>query len=195
MQLPNNTPVPAVSGQWSISTSVTTVTGLNHLEGLKVTGLADGSVFPTQTVENGAITLQAAASAITVGLPYVCQLQTPYLDVPGGPAIGGRRKTIYSCMVTLELSRGVKVGENQPDSSAQPNYETLPWTNLTEIKERTNKVNAGTALPLATGKFFQEIIGDWSDKGQLAVEQSYPLPANVLSVISNVVLGDSPDRE
>ncbi len=191
---PDDTPVPAVSGQWSLSTPTLTVSGLNHLEGLEVTALADGSVVPTQTVTNGTITLQAPASAIVVGLPYTCQLQTPYLDIPGGVSIAGRRKTIYSCTLTLELSRGIKVASNQPDSSAQPNFANIPWTNLSEIKERTNAVNAGSAIPLFTGKVFQEVIGAWDQKGQLAIEQSYPLPANILSVVSSVVIGDNPDN-
>ncbi len=192
---PNNMPVPAVTGQWSVSVPTTTVSGLNHLEGLTVSILADGSVVDSQVVTSGAITLAAPASAIVVGLPYTCQLQTPYLDIPGGPAIGGRRKTIYSCTLALELSRGVSCGTNQPDASAQPNYANVPWTDMTEIKERTNATNAGTALNLFTGKVFQEVISDWSAKAQVAIQTSYPLPVNVLSVISNVVLGDSPDRE
>ena len=53
---PNSMPVPAVSGDWSIAVPVTVVRGLNHLEGMSVTGLADGGVIVPQTVVGGAIT-------------------------------------------------------------------------------------------------------------------------------------------
>ena len=53
-------PVPAASGDWTITTPVTAVTNLFHLEGMMVTGLADGAVIPPTTVVNGSITLPTA---------------------------------------------------------------------------------------------------------------------------------------
>src|SRR6185312_2826341 len=50
---PREMPVPALSGSWSISTPTTTISGLNHLEGLGVAIVADGSVIPNQTVADG----------------------------------------------------------------------------------------------------------------------------------------------
>jgi hypothetical protein len=48
--------------QWSIGTPVTTISGLNHLNGLQVSILADGSVQPSQIVTNNSVTLQSPAS-------------------------------------------------------------------------------------------------------------------------------------
>lgn len=193
--IPDNTdamPVPAVSGGWSITPTTTVVTGLNHLEGLTVTILADGSVVPNQVVTNGSITLPQAYSAIVVGLPYTCQLQTLYLDPPSqGGTTQTKRKTVSSVGLRLQNSRGLSVGSNQPDASTQPNGATVPWTGMIEIKERNALVNAGNAIPLFTGDHYVNISGDWNTKGQIAIQQTYPLPANVLAVVAYFNEGDT----
>lgn len=189
---PTNTPVPAVSGQWSISTPTSVVHGLNHLEGMTVAILADGSVVNNAVVSNGRIILPRAASSIVVGLPYVCQLQTLYLDPPGQSAsVQGKRKNIYNVIVRLETSRGIKVGTNQPDASTQVNGATAPWGDLKEVKERNALVTAGSEIPLFTGDHYLNVPANWDEKGQVAIEQTYPLPANVLCCIQNYVIGDT----
>lgn len=187
-----NTPIPAIAGSWSISTPVTMVSGLNHLEGLEVSILADGSVVPNQTVTNGSITLPQAYSAINVGLPFTAQLQAMYLDPQGVPeTVQGNRKDIPAASIRIEASRGIQVGTNQPDASTQPNGATVPWTNMKEIKQRNALVNAGSAIPLFTGDEYIIIPGGWDTKGQVAVQQTYPLPANILSIVSYYTPGDT----
>lgn len=189
---PNHRPVPALSGSWSIVTPVTTVTGLNHLEGLEVSILADGSVVDNQTVTNGAITLDQEASLIVIGLPYVCQVQTLYIDSnTEASTVQNRRKNISSVGVRVEGTRGLTVGSDQIDSSTQPNFASPPWSQMNEIKERTNTVYAGTAIPLYTGDYYKNISSSWSVKGQVAFEQAYPLPATILAVIYYWNIGDN----
>ena len=60
-----------------------TITGLDHLNGATVSILADGSVQAQQVVAAGRITLQAPAARVTVGLPYVSQLQTLCMEPEG----------------------------------------------------------------------------------------------------------------
>jgi len=190
---PNNTPIPAVSGTWSVSTPITTVSGLNHLEGMQVTGLADGGVIVPQIVTNGSIILQTSASVINVGLAFTAQAQTMYLEAASQATIQGRRKDIQAITPRLEASRGVQVGTNQPDASTQPNQVTVPWANMKEIKERNNLINAGTAIPLFTGDPEPiRVPGDWATKGQMAIQQIYPLPLNLLACIGWYSEGDNP---
>ena len=190
---PNNTPIPAVANTWSIGAPVTTISGLNHLEGMEVTGLADGGVIVPQTVTNGSITLQTAASAIVVGLPFTAQVQTMYLNPNEPVTIQGRRKNVQAMVVRVEASRGIQIGSNQPDASTQPNNATVAWTNMVEIKERNNSINAGTAIPLYTGDTaITHIAGQWEQGGQVACQQVYPLPMNVLGIISFYTPGDMP---
>lgn len=189
---PSNMPIPISSGLWTISTPTTIITGLNHLNGLTVAILADGSVVPDQVVTNNSITLSIAASQITIGLPFLPQLQTPYLDVPQPDGtVQGKRKNVFAATVRMEASRGMSVGCNQLDASTQPDSVDVPWVDMKPFKERTALVYAGSAIPLFTGDEYILVTGEWSERGQVAVQQSYPLPANVLAVVTWFVTGDT----
>lgn len=188
---PDNTPAPINNGAWTITAPFTVLSGLNHLEGKEVAILGDGSVVPNQTVVNGSITLDNAVSRATVGLPYQCQAQTLYVEHPdGNSTIQNRRKDIAAVGLRVEGTRGLKIGVDQPDASAQQENLNIPWTNMVEIKDRLNSVLAGNATPLYTGDYYQAVAGTWSVKGQLAVQQDYPLPANILSAYLYFSRGD-----
>lgn len=189
---PSAMPVPAAVGQWSITTPTATVGGLTQLEGLIVTGLADGGVIAPQTVTNGTITLPQAASSIVVGLPFLPQLQTLYLDPPSQTGTTQtKRKTINSVGIRLDASRGISIGTNQVDASTQPNNATVPWSGLIEIKERNIAVNAGSAIPLYTGDYFINVSSGWDERSQVAVQQNYPLPVNCLALVTYFNQGDT----
>lgn len=189
---PDGMPIPATAGLWTISTPVSTVSGLNHLEGLTVAILADGSVVPDQCVVEGSVTLPYPASKIAVGLPYVCQMQTLYADHPDNDATSqNRRKLISSAGIRVAATRGLQIGTDQPDQSVFSDSPTEPpWVNMNEIKERNMFANAGTAVPLFTGDYYKNVSSTWGIKGQLAVQQVYPLPANIMSCILYWTQGD-----
>lgn len=190
---PSRQPVPLISGQWSIATPVTTLAGLNHLEGEEVAIVADGSVVDNQIVVNGQITLEAPASLVTAGLPYTCQLQTLYLQDESGRALEmqGRRKNIASLVIRTDLSRGFAVGTNQPIQSTTPGYANIPWTDMIEVKERNALVTAGSAIPLFSGDSYVNVASEWDEYGTSAIQQTYPLPLNVILLVSFYNLGDS----
>lgn len=189
---PNNMPIPQASGDWSVSRPVTVISGLNHLEGMTVTGLADGGVIVSQIVTGGSITLQNPASQVTVGLPFAAQVQAMPIEVPSQTTTQGRRKDIQAVTLRVEASRGLQSGTNQPNSSWQQNQASIPWTNMKEIKERNNLITAGASIPLFTGDARILLPGDWNEQGMLAVQQIYPLPMNLLAVIPEISLGDAP---
>lgn len=189
---PNNTPVPVNSGSWTIATPVTSVSGLNHLEGKTVSILADGSVTPQQTVTNGTVTLQQAASSITIGLPFSAQLQSLYLEPNGPITTQGRRKTIMAVTARVETTRGIKAGANQPDAATQPRGATVAWSGMIEVKQRNASIYAGTAIPMFTGDLRIAVKGDWKNGGQVAISQDYPLPANILALIPEYIVADTP---
>lgn len=192
---PTFMPVPAISGQWSLTTPTSVVTGLNHLEGLTITGLADGSVINPQMVVNGAITLSASASAITIGLPFVAQLQTLKIEAQGSETVRGRRKNITNVTAIVEASRGFSIGTNQPNASAEPNSANIPWSNMKEVKERNALVQAGSSIPLFTGDIYSNTPGEWSVDGETAFQQLNPLPLNVLACVTTYEAGDSQVRD
>jgi hypothetical protein len=201
---PNDTPVPAVSGTWSMTAPVTTVSGLAHLAGLTVVALADGGVVTDLTVDDdGNVTLPVEATAIVVGLPFVAQLQTMYMDLGGGPTVQTRRKDVTQVVVRVENSRAPEVGLNQPDAAAQPNQAEIVWgvypltssqtiTALVQIQFRTPDVPAGQPVPLYSGDFpITNVFSTWDQRGQVAVQQRDPVPLGVTALISEVKVGDS----
>ncbi len=157
----------------------TEISGLDHLNGATVSILADGSVQPQQVVSGGSITLQNAASLVTVGLGYVSQLRTLCMEPEGMVMqVQDYRKKIAAVAVRVADTRGLKVG---PD-----------FARLTEIKERTASVNMGSAAPLFTGDERLIISADYLVDDDVCIQQDNPLPCTVLGVIPEVSIGDSP---
>jgi hypothetical protein len=161
---------PLIGG--TVRRAVTTVYGLNHLEGQSVAILANGDVQPAQTVTNGAITLTRPASRIHVGLPYVAELQTLRLDAGDG-SLQGRKKAIPYVTLRMERTRGLAGGPREE--------------RLYELKQGPSEYNEATGL--YTGDYRLSVPGDWSTGGQLFLRQAYPLPAAVLGIIPEVVVG------
>ena len=204
---PNDTVLPFQPGEWSKTAAITTVTGLNHLAGFQVTGLADGNVIPPQTVAaNGTITLANPASSIVVGLAFTAQLQSLYAE-GGNPTEQGRRKQIAAVTVRLEESGASATGTNQPDGSAlSPRRVQVAWSSLTEQNLTTiaplpfgnattiqNNINYTRPRPLYTGDVRVYPTAGYEKMGQVAVQQSQPLPCSVLAFIREVDVGDTPD--
>lgn len=189
---PENTPVPAVSGSWTITRPTATVYGLDHLEGMTVSILADGNVVDPIVVENGSITMPAAATAIVVGLPFMAQLQTLYLEMPANFTVQTRKKNLYYVTARVYKSRGWWIGANQPDASVQPDGENIPWTNLVQVQERGPQFPPGVHIPLQTGDFQTPILSEWGTNGQVALQQSDPLPLNIMALVPWLSMGDDP---
>lgn len=189
---PNNMPAPVSANYWSVTAPVSSVSGLNHLEGMEVAILADGSVIANQTVTDGAITLPAEYSSIKIGLPYLPQLQTLYLEVPSQTGtVQGKQKNIQAVTARVQNTRGFSVGTNQPDASASPNGQAPAWERLYEMKQRNVTNPPGTAVPLFTGDLRELVAGSWEKPGQIAVQVNYPLPVNILALIPEFTLGDN----
>ena len=199
--------IPVLAGNWTKTQPITVVTGLRHLAGAFVTGLADGNVIPLQQVTaDGEITLTTAASAIIVGLPFTCQMQDVPIDEGGGVTIQGQRKKIAATTLRLEASRGVRVGVNQPDGSQQsPNQVATIWSGLQSIDDQPYNAQAtpnyppppynALATPLRTGDVRLPLKGGIATPGQLAVQQDLPLPCNVVAIYSEVLPGDTPQLQ
>lgn len=196
---PNNLPIPAAPGQWTITTPVSTITNLNHLEGMTVTGLADGNVIPLTQVVNGTVTLPQAASSVKIGLPFVAQLQALHIEEQSQGTIQGKRKVIKGVNIRLEKSRGVQVGANQPVAAALDFQQEVPWSNLVDLPEVPVAGIPAAALPLFSGDKFQPISDDWANwdgwqasPGMVAAQQSLPLPMNICALVPTFEVGDTP---
>ena len=163
--------------------STTSITGLQHLEGATVAVLADGGVQASKVVTNGSITLDNAASIVTVGLPYVCQLQTLRID-RGEPTPLGKRKKISRVSLLIEDTRGLAIGPMRETTDG-----TLVVGKMTHLKERSNQA-WGMPVALKTGIESLLISPQWQLDGAIFIEQDKPLPATVLAVVPDVLMGD-----
>lgn len=196
---PNNLPAPARPGEWSITTPVSQITNLYHLEGMQVYGLADGADIPLTTVVNGAVTLPAPASSVRIGLPFIAQLQAMPLENQQEGTIQGRRKNINGLTVRMEKTRGIQVGANQPIASFQDFQAEIPWDNLVDLPEYPRDNVPAACLPMFTGDKFAPIDDDWQDwqgfsasMGMVACQQTRPFGMSVLAVVPTYDVGDTP---
>jgi len=177
---------------------VQTIGGLDHLNGSYVAVLADGSPQLPRLVEDGCITLDQPATAIISGSGYSCQLQTMRLDADVQPSMTSRRKMINAVTTRTFDTRGLMIGPSFDD--------------LTNVKERMEELY-GEPVVFQTGGGFapapyenapssfipvgyedhRTIIGGaWREAGYVCLQQSWPVPAAVLDVIPEVMVGDNP---
>ncbi len=187
------------AGAWTITTPVSMVSGLGHLAGAEVTGLADGVVIPPQTVSaDGTIDLERPASAIVIGLQFTAQLQSVYVEhhTYGTPTVQGQRKKVGGVSVLLEASRDVVIGSNQVDGSALNPPQIAPeWDNLDPCDNQIKAPFNSPTVPLYTGWTRTTVQGGFQKPGQVAVQQTLPVPLNVLSLVPEVDFGDVAEQD
>jgi hypothetical protein len=165
-------------GTWTLDEPFDIVYGLNHLEGQLVSVLADGGVVNDLVVQNGSITLPELATNVTVGYGYQAQLQTMPLDLGNEiSTVQGKRKKVGALTVRVKDSRAIKAGRT---------FDTV-----TPIKELNRTTFLGLPIKLVTAD--ERIVMDplWDVPGQICLQIDDPLPATVLGVVPEVVIGDS----
>jgi hypothetical protein len=102
------------SGGWRLT--VTTISGLGHLEGQAVDVLVNGATHPQRTVTAGSITLQAPASKVQIGLAFAAKLQT--LRANAGAHDGtsqGKKTRINNVVIRLLETLGLQYGASFDD--------------------------------------------------------------------------------
>jgi hypothetical protein len=150
--------------------AVATVSGLDHLEGCTVVGLADGGVVGPVVVAGGSVTLPAPASVVHLGLPYTADLGV--LPVEGGAEDGSSQakiKKLIAAAVRLYRSLGLKVGPTAD------NLETIPF--------RSSATPLGQSPALFSGWRVLEMSSDYERDGSVFIRHEQPLPCTVLAVV------------
>lgn len=148
----------------------TTIGGLAHLEGEEVAILADGSPVPRKTVTGGEVTLDAPASTVVAGLPYVCTLQPTPLETNDPASLSKVAvKGLFRVDLLLWKSLGCEVSGN-----AGMSFEAVPFIPQGALMD--------TAIPFFTGT--KEVRVDSRNEHRVSpiIRQSEPLPLNVLAI-------------
>ena len=157
--------------------AVTTISGLDHLEGQTVSVLANGATHPDKTVSSGSITLDRSSTNVKVGLSYSSILQTMRLDAGSQNGTSqGKTKRIYEITIRLFESVGVEVGESLD------NMERIPF--------RTSSDPMDQGIPPFTGDKAVEFRGNYDTDGFIFVRQTQPLPLTILSLYPELQTND-----
>jgi hypothetical protein len=148
--------------------------GLGHIEGKKVSILADGHVEPQQVVTSGSITIGVAAAVVHAGLPIEADFETLDISPNLSETIRDKQKNIPAVRMIVEKSRGIFAGKDA--------------ANLLEYKQRTNE-NYDQPVETLTGLAEIRVVSNWNTSGRIFVRQSDPLPLAILAVIPEVNVG------
>ncbi len=179
-----------VSDAWTVDSGLrysgapaTSFSGAEHLAGKTVTGLADGvAITPFVMPASGVFTLPAA-SKVTVGLAFVCDLQTLYLDT-GDPTIQSKMKKIGPETLRVTDTLGLKIGTD--------------FDNLVKMKDlivgNVGSMTNTRVTDLVTGDVRTFMDPKWQEEGTICIRQDLPYPASILAVIPKLAVGDSEER-
>ncbi|NCC21919.1 MAG: hypothetical protein EOM26_05575 [Alphaproteobacteria bacterium] len=154
-----------------------TWSGLSHLEGRTVSIVADGEVQADQTVTGGAVTLDAAASEVEIGLSYA-HIVEPLPPSEIGAAGGARKVRMIEAVFRVQDTAALRldVGRGLRDIA------------LKQFGE--DEVLA--APPLVSGDIRVRAFG-WREDGTKPlwrIEQDTPLPFTLLSVSAELKVND-----
>ena len=157
--------------------AVSTISGLDHLEGQTVSILADGATHPDKTVSSGSITLDRSSTSVKVGLAYRSLLQTMRLNAGSQNGTSqGKTKRIYDITVRMFETIGVEVGPNLND------MERIPFRSSADLMDE--------GIPPFTGDKEVEFRGNYETDGFIFVRQTQPLPFTILSLYPRLTTND-----
>jgi hypothetical protein len=149
--------------------AITTLTGLDHLEGEVVSVVSNDATHPDRTVASGSITLQESATSVKVGYGYVanCKLLPPSPQGDLGSSQGSQKRT-SELTIRLWNSLGLQIGSN--------------LTNLDEVVFRSSTDRMDQSPPLFTGDKKQLMPDNYDTEGSFYLRQDKPFPCNILFV-------------
>jgi len=156
---------------------VSSVSGLDHLEGETVAILGDGAVQPQKVVASGAVTLSVKAAKVHIGLPYTPEING--LPLTDGSATGtgrGKERKIYIMDIILVNTLGAQIGRGST-------FDTVLFRKTTDPLDQPPPIFSGTKqVGFPAG---------WDTIGQYIIKQPQPLP---ITVIGAVLRSDVQDK-
>ena len=160
--------------------AISSVAGLDHLNGQTVSIVGDGAVYDSQVVARGQVDLAygtaigPAASVISVGLPItpnprITTLEPAIKDQQGSTRY--KRKHWASLAIELENTLGLTINGK------------------TKVQYRTPADPMDAVEPSFTGTKQIANLG-WSHDAMITMEQTLPLPATILGYSGELDVGD-----
>ena len=152
---------------------VTSVFGLEHLEGQTVSVLANGAAHPDRVVSSGSITLNGSYEVVHAGLPYTSTLQTMRIEAGAKDGTAqGKKKRISRITYRLYDTLGLKHG---------PSADRL---DIIPFRSSADDMNEPPAL--FTGDKEIEFPRNWDTDGYIFLVQDQPLPFTILAIMPEI---------
>ncbi len=153
--------------------STTSISGLGHLEGRRVSIWGNGAVMVDAIVVNGTITLESPVSVAQIGLPYRHRLRTLKLNVGGRAGTSlGRLKRINALVFFLLNSHTMHYG---------PSVDRMTGIGFRRV---SNLMDVG--VPLFSGEWEVDFESSWDTDARLIIESSDPAPFTLLAIGAEV---------
>ncbi len=151
------------SSKITTGSGLTTITGIDHLEGATVKVKADGAVREDTVVSGGQITIDPPADNVEVGLEFLPIIKTMPLnvDTKGGP-IASKKKKIMRASVQLYESNGIIINDQR-------------------LADRTIGINQFDAPVPYTG-LRRIFLPGWSIEADVTITQDTPMDMTVLNI-------------
>lgn len=172
-----------------IAPTRTEVTGLEYLEGRKVSVIADGAImsspyndnYSTLQVVDGKITLPKPSVHIIVGLPYISDIATLEIDMNRQGLTITDTKLVNRVFVKYAQSRGGYVSGALPKENTVKDMQDAESWSIYDTVNRTKQ-------PEDVRKEYRN-MSSWKYNGSIGIRQADPLPLQVTSITLDLVGG------
>lgn len=172
---PSLTPIAADG--WKIT--VTTISGLDHLEGQTVDLWVNGATHPQKVVSSGSVGLDVPASKVYVGLGSAAVLQPMPLEA--GAADGtaqGKTGRVSRCVIRFHETAGCRYGRDED-------------LQMDRIEIRAGGTTMDAALPLFTGDKVVDWPSGYDGQALLTIMQDTPGPCTVVALMPQYKVQDN----
>lgn len=149
------------------------LTGLQHLAGESVVGLADGVTFTGEVSESGSVDLPFPAGRVHCGLRYRSLLETMDLEMPEAQTVG-KQKAVSSVSIKVKDSASFKI------SGASGEFYSVKMNSMPDLDD---------PVEAETGEVREPVPGGWLDNGRIRIMQDEPAPVTILSIAPEFEIG------
>lgn len=159
-------------------TAITTISGLEYLEGRSVGVMVDGGYQGEKIVEDGTIKIDIPGRHIKVGLLYTAMLRTLSVDYPTEKSATalGTKKRITRVKVLVENSGMFKAAEIDEDA-------------LNYSETSLNYQKYGEGYDLMTGYKSLDLLGGYNSNGEIVIVSQDPVPLTINALVAEVANG------
>lgn len=160
--------------------SVSVLTGLDHLEGKSVVAWADGKDIGTFTVSSGSVYLGATYSNIVAGLGYTAQYKSSKLAYAAGmgTALTQRKAVDHLALIMCNThAQGLQYGPDFTRLDDMPRFEDGTYVEEGKVWESYDKDSF-------------EFDGMWDTDSRICLQAAAPRPVTLLAAVISIATHD-----